>query len=182
MENLEIGSKADSEQSRGDTCLSSCFHGAACALLPWVSRADVCVCEHMCQSVCEFVKRYKATVGWKGLELLKLALLFLSTVLRVNTVHPCHDCGSSPNACISSLNTEYIYWFIFQLKQCLLQHEVKGCVACHAFRFICSFCWRCMSLKACVIKITTEVTYGEKHWTCTALGFAFLVLIPGCCF
>lgn len=58
MENLEIGSKADSEQSRGDTCLSSCFHGAACALLPWVSRADVCVCEHMCQSVCEFVKRY----------------------------------------------------------------------------------------------------------------------------
>lgn len=47
-----------------------------------------------------------------------------------NTVHPCPYCGSSPDAWVSSLNTEYVYWFLFQLTQCFLQHEVKGCVPC----------------------------------------------------
>lgn len=54
-----IGSKTDSEQSRGDTSLSSCFLVAGSVLLLWVSRADVCVYV----SVCEFVKCYKTTVG-----------------------------------------------------------------------------------------------------------------------
>lgn len=38
----------------------------------------------------------QTTVGLKCLELPKLALLLCYTVLRVNTVHPCHCCGSSP--------------------------------------------------------------------------------------
>lgn len=46
-----IGSNADSKRSGGDTCLSSCFLGAACALLLWVSRADVFMRACMCLSV-----------------------------------------------------------------------------------------------------------------------------------
>lgn len=32
--------------------------------------------------------------------------------------------------CFKSLDIEYIYWFLFQLKHCFQQHEVKGCVPC----------------------------------------------------
>lgn len=154
--------------------------GCLCAFTGWAER--MCVRERMCQSVCEtFVKRYKTTVSWKCLDLPKLALLFLSTVLRVNTVHPCHCCGGSPDACVPSLSKQNIsICFFSNLNN--VSYSMKWRVACHAFRFFCSFCWQCMSLKACVIKITTEVTFGEQHWRCTALGIAFLVLIPGCCF
>lgn len=49
---MEIGSKADSELSRGDTCLSSCFFRSVCALLLWVNRADVCVCVDVYVCIC----------------------------------------------------------------------------------------------------------------------------------
>lgn len=56
-----IGSNADSKQSGGYMCLSSCFLGAACALLLWMSRVDMCVYAcvrarvRMYQSVCELM-------------------------------------------------------------------------------------------------------------------------------
>lgn len=46
-----IGSNTDSKQSGGYIYLSSCFLGAACALLLWVSRVDVRACVRVCVSL-----------------------------------------------------------------------------------------------------------------------------------
>lgn len=80
--------------------------------------------------------------------------------------------------CSKSLKTEYIDLFLFQLKQCFLQHEVKGCVPCiqvllqllltvHVFESMCnqdyhrSHVWRAAlemySIGYCISSVDTWV-------------------------
>lgn len=57
---------------------------------------SVCVC--MCERVSLFVDLLKATNHnqFKMLGTSQTGFIFCYTVLRVNTVHPCHCCGNYP--------------------------------------------------------------------------------------
>lgn len=103
---------------------------AACALLLWVNRADVCVRACMFQSVSllnatrpqlvENAWNFPYWLYFSFLQCSGLTQYILVVTVGVPRMHVFQ---------VSKYRI-YIYWFLFQLKQCFLQHEVKGCVPC----------------------------------------------------